>query len=228
MRFYQSLDYVNNIQSSNPFVGDNNNGNISNSSSISISGDSNHENSGSSNSSTVKTFTSNGNHQAQALTKSTVTQLLSHSRNETDNFNFLLNYRNDSVHHNNLTIEALTQALSSTTTAVDNAQPDTIIEAGCGNRNLPEGENSISHSNGNAVEECGGSGGDGFSDLESNINHLITRGNLFKLNFDSAETELELIDRNLSGSIECLASSPDDSFMEDDGMTSPSILLWFP
>lgn len=200
MRFHQSLDYVNNIHNLNSCVGDNNNGNLSSNSSHS-------DHSSSSNSSTVKTFTSNGNH--QALTKLIDTQ----SQNERENFNFLSNYRNDSsVRRNNLTIAALTQALSSSTTD-ENTKPDTCIVDADANQNLDEGENSISNANGNAVGECGDS-----SDLETNINCMITRGNLYRLNFDAAETELELIQRNLSGSIECLASSPDDSFMEDDGM----------
>lgn len=203
MRFQQSFDYANNIHSLNSRVGDNNNGNLS--SNISQS-----DRSSSSNSSTVKTFTSNGNH--QAVTKQIDTQTLSHSQNEAENFNFLSNYRNDSsVRRNNLTITALTQALNSSTTD-ENTEPDACIDDGDVNQNLGEGENSISYLNGNAVGERGD-----LSDFETNINHMITRGNLYKLNFNAAETELELIERNLSGSIECLASSPDDSFMEDDG-----------
>lgn len=198
MRFYQSLDYVNNIHSLN--VGNNINGNIS-------SGSNSENNNSSSNiGSTVKTFTSNGNH--QALTKSIDAKSLIHSQNETDNINFLSNYRNDSIRHNCVTIKALAQALNSTTTD-DHTETDAVVG---GNQNLGEGENFISNSNGNAVDECDDSS-------ETNINHMITRGNLYKLNFGAAETELDLIERNLSGSVECLASSPDDSFMEDDGMT---------
>lgn len=202
MRLYQSLDYVNNFHSLNPFLGDNNNGNISG------DGSNSEHNNSNSNSSTVKTFTSNGNH--QALTKSIDTQLLSLPRNETENSNFLSNYSDDSVHHNSVTIEALAQALNSTTTG-ENTPPDAIIDDS-GNRNPGEGENSISNSNGNVVDGCGD-----LSKFATNINHMITRGNLYKLNFDAAETELNLIERNLSGSVECLASNPDDSFMEDDG-----------
>lgn len=209
MRFHQSLDYVNNIHSLNSCVGDNINGNLSSNSSHS---DHSSSSSSTSNNSTVKTFTSNGNHQALPILIDT--QSLSHSQNEAENFNFLSNYRNDSsVRRNKLTIAALTRALSSSTTD-ENTEPDACIDDADANQNHDKGENSISYLNGNAVGECGDS-----SDLESNINCMITRGNLYKLNFDAAGTELELIERNLSGSIECLASSPDESFMEDDGKT---------
>lgn len=194
MRFHQSLDYMNNIHSLNSFGGDNNNGNIG----TTIS------------STTVKTFTSNGNH--QTLTKPIDRHLLPRSpQNETNNFNFLSNYHNDSVRQNSLTIEALSHALNSTT-GIElenvNVEPDAIVDDDGGNRTTADGEIS----NGNAGDECGD-----LLDLETNINHMITRGNLYKLNFDAAETELDLIEQNLSGSIECLASSPDDSFMEDGG-----------
>lgn len=204
MRFHQSLDYVQNINELNSLVGDNNNGNIGS------------NNINSDNNSSVKTFTSNGNHQA-------VTKSISNSQNETDNFNFLSNYRNDSVHrnHNNLTIEALTQALTSTATS-EHVESDAILTEG-GNRFHGNGKNSILNTNGNAVDECGD-----LSDIETNINHMITRGNLYKLNFDAAGTELDLIERNLSGSIECLASSPDDSFMEDDGTNRFRFFFIFP
>lgn len=200
MRFYQSLDYVNNIHSLTSFGGDSNNGNISSSSS------GNHSDNNNINTSTVKTFTSNGNH--QALTKSIDTEFLSQAHDQAVNINFLSNYRNDSAHHNSVTIKALSEAIASTTTG----EPDAIID---GNLSFGKGEHFSRNSNGNAIDECGDS-----SDLETNINHMITRGNLYKLNFDAAETELDLIERNLSGSIECLASSPDDSFMDDDGMVS--------
>lgn len=71
---------------------------------------------------------------------------------------------------------------------------------------------------------CNGNDGDQFdndidecSDSESDINHMITRGNLFKLKFES--------EAKRSGSIECLASSADESFMDDEGVASILFLI---
>lgn len=48
------------------------------------------------------------------------------------------------------------------------------------------------------------------SDADTNINRMITRGNLFKLKFNTNGEKR-------SGSVECLASSADESYMDDEG-----------
>lgn len=58
------------------------------------------------------------------------------------------------------------------------------------------------------------------SDSDTNIGRMITRGNLFKLKFNTNN-------ENQSGSIECLASSADESFMDDEGTHFGSFFFFF-
>lgn len=143
---------------------------------------------------TVKTFSSNGNNQAVAETFEGLTLPALHqmkiSSNETlSNLNLNLN-RNLVCDSDGNDKRKFNDSNKEASGAIDE---------------------SILNGNENNVN-------DKFTDLETNINHMITRGNLFKLNFE--DNHLNSSDTKRSGSIECLASSPDDSFMDDEGKLS--------